>query len=642
MSASKLPVKVSVIVTYGDHERSLAECLDSILESELESEIILIGTGSRDRSSAIVNSYQSKYPNIVIAADRSPRITTARNLGIGMARGEYLLFLSGEDMLASGSLGKIYAAARRTRADMIRGKAISRSTSRPVGIVPRDIRNKVLTGIESFAYLVRTYTYVPLVCGYMYRKEWLDRYGLRFDEQCAEGEEYWTQSAFHAARTVVLTDTDLYYLARTDRGIGNLHRNGPSYVRDMLRAGDQLLGIADLYTFEADQRMYKSCIYLNALRVYLSAFRVMTALRTSSLFELPPHNMHTFQGAISDIVSEVAQVCRVYYGSASEYEREYLSWLNNPCDELISKMNGEELDRKKIILVYNGPAWQDYGDTLKNLPPDYVITLDRKYQDRAYAVVFYMPGLDEHIYEGLEKTEGQIWVRWNMEPESKFPWMLNEKLNDIFDIRMDYHAWADVVCPYYAGFKASVVDRRIDPGEKKNKICMLISSGVNQSKREEYIAELMQYTDIDSYGRLYNNSTMPGPDRGWESKIELYGQYKFVIAFENTVFEDYVTEKLYDPLIAGSVPIYLGAPNVNEYTPGENALVDAANFGSARELARHIKQCYEDESTYMKYHSWRDKPWNKEFVRKVAIQDESPFVRLCHLLDQEKQSPPRV
>lgn len=39
-------------------------------------------------------------------------------------------------------------------------------------------------------------------------------------------------------------------------------------------------------------------------------------------------------------------------------------------------------------------------------------------------------------------------------------------------------------------------------------------------------------------------------------------RYKFVIAYENSVCEDYITEKLWRPLILGVVPIYFGAPNV--------------------------------------------------------------------------------
>ena len=46
--------------------------------------------------------------------------------------------------------------------------------------------------------------------------------------------------------------------------------------------------------------------------------------------------------------------------------------------------------------------------------------------------------------------------------------------------------------------------------------------------------------------------------------MTLARQYLFTIAIENSLEYDYVTEKLWQPLAAGSVPIYLGAPNVDE------------------------------------------------------------------------------
>ena len=40
------------------------------------------------------------------------------------------------------------------------------------------------------------------------------------------------------------------------------------------------------------------------------------------------------------------------------------------------------------------------------------------------------------------------------------------------------------------------------------------------------------------------------------------GRYKFIIAYENGVCEDYITEKFWRPLLVGSVPIYYGSPTI--------------------------------------------------------------------------------
>lgn len=45
--------------------------------------------------------------------------------------------------------------------------------------------------------------------------------------------------------------------------------------------------------------------------------------------------------------------------------------------------------------------------------------------------------------------------------------------------------------------------------------------------------------------------------------LQLMAKYKFTIAFENAIGDDYITEKLWRPLMLGSVPIYLGSPSIH-------------------------------------------------------------------------------
>lgn len=88
------------------------------------------------------------------------------------------------------------------------------------------------------------------------------------------------------------------------------------------------------------------------------------------------------------------------------------------------------------------------------------------------------------------------------------------------------------------------------------------------NKREEYLRELMKYINIDSFGLCFNNKVKPKrqflivkewpkdikQQPWWEAKWELISRYKFVIAFENAITEDYVTEKLFHSFIVGTVP----------------------------------------------------------------------------------------
>lgn len=112
-------------------------------------------------------------------------------------------------------------------------------------------------------------------------------------------------------------------------------------------------------------------------------------------------------------------------------------------------------------------------------------------------------------------------------------------------------------------------------------------------------------------------------------------EYKFSIAFENAIENDYITEKIYDQLVAGSVPIYLGAPNVGSFLPGENCLINTNSYRSPKDLAYYLKKCLINDDEYLKYHEWRKYPFFRSFVEKEKIQNIHPFIRLCMVLDEK-------
>ena len=99
-----------------------------------------------------------------------------------------------------------------------------------------------------------------------------------------------------------------------------------------------------------------------------------------------------------------------------------------------------------------------------------------------------------------------------------------------------------------------------------------------------------------SWCPLYPNR----PYRGWRltpkvSKHELSTEYRFVVTYENfRGSHGYISEKIFDALQAGSVPVYLGEARIAEFVPRE-AFIDARNFHSRRELLRYLQSCPERE-----------------------------------------------
>lgn len=136
---------------------------------------------------------------------------------------------------------------------------------------------------------------------------------------------------------------------------------------------------------------------------------------------------------------------------------------------------------------------------------------------------------------------------------------------------------------------------------------------------------------IDSYGTFMRNRVLPD-DRGIPSKLAQIAHYRFTIAFENACGPDYVTEKFFEPLQAGSVPVYLGAPNIEDFAPGESCFINAADFPDPGRLAAYLKDLAADEAAYSAYFAWRQEPFRPSFNKLLNLESEPWLHRMCRAL----------
>lgn len=130
------------------------------------------------------------------------------------------------------------------------------------------------------------------------------------------------------------------------------------------------------------------------------------------------------------------------------------------------------------------------------------------------------------------------------------------------------------------------------------------SSCDNPSGRDDYVKRLMNHVKVDSYGYCLHNKDLPpylsAPDQMKHVDfLHLLAKYKFVLAIENAVCSDYVTEKLWKVLQVGSVPVYHGAPNVRDWLPNELSAVFIDDYTSPEELASHLKHLHVHHDEYI-------------------------------------------
>ncbi|HOE41542.1 MAG TPA: glycosyltransferase family 10 [Rhodoferax sp.] len=282
----------------------------------------------------------------------------------------------------------------------------------------------------------------------------------------------------------------------------------------------------------------------------------------------------------------------------------------------------------RCILFFD-TMWGSALDRPDGLPEHYQLTADRQCFGTADAVVFHIPQWRYGHGESMPgKPPGQIWVAWSMECEENYPLLRDAAFMRHFDFSMTYRLDSDFPVTYVSQSLDTALRAPGQVSPSQGLVAAFISSPYNRSGRQAYFQELARWLSIDSYGKFLRNRTLPA-DVGQASKLTTLAGYKFTLAFENACARDYVTEKFFDPLTVGSVPIYLGAPNIADFAPGEHCYIDVRDFADPRSLARHIEQLGADEAAYRHYLDWRQQPFRSGFQDLLAQAARHPFVRLC-------------
>ena len=143
-------VLISVIVPVYNVEAYLPRCVDSILAQTYENlEIILVDDGTRDASDKICDDYAARDPRIKVIHKKNGGLSSARNAGIDIARGEYLGFVDSDDWIEPEMYGHMLNLALKYDAPLVcagRYDFSSRRGVRTVGLCPE--KEEVITGME--------------------------------------------------------------------------------------------------------------------------------------------------------------------------------------------------------------------------------------------------------------------------------------------------------------------------------------------------------------------------------------------------------------------------------------------------------------------------------------------------------------
>jgi glycosyltransferase involved in cell wall biosynthesis len=200
---------ISFIITYYDLPvKMLCECIDSILQLSLprdEREIIVIDDGSKKSPADELAPYE-QY--IIYIRQTNQGLSEARNTGIRMARGQYLQFVDGDDLMIKAPYEHCIAIARKKQPDII---VFDFTTN---GFVPTEYHD---IGLLSGSEYMRHYNIRGTACCYLFQLTTLS--DLRFTSGIYNEDEEFTPLLLLRADTLCVTNAKAYYYRKRKNSI---------------------------------------------------------------------------------------------------------------------------------------------------------------------------------------------------------------------------------------------------------------------------------------------------------------------------------------------------------------------------------------------------------------------------------------
>ncbi len=252
----------SIIIPCCDVAPYVRECLDSVLNQPFQSWECLIGVEtSKDDTEKIVREYESKDSRFrVFTGPRSGSCSASRNTGTDMAKGEYVIFLDGDDTIAEDSLQRIAdKISARPGADLypcaivvhneLTGKNDEIRDNYPVDF------NDELTGVTATLMLERLWRNsfpCPMLQLTVFRREFLVEhdlkciYGLRMEDS-----EFSPRALYFAKRVIPIHEQFYLYRIR-ENSVMTLAKGAGYFYKDLAIRLNSLMAFHSTVSKEPD------------------------------------------------------------------------------------------------------------------------------------------------------------------------------------------------------------------------------------------------------------------------------------------------------------------------------------------------------------------------------------------------------
>ena len=272
-------MKVSIIVPVYNVEEYVTECLNSVMDLNIDYEIIVVNDGSKDNSLEEVNKFAESYKgDIKIINKENGGLSSARNAGIEKAKGDYLFFLDSDDYIDKHLFESFVSDVIKDGVDIgfadycyLRKGVQVPNTEAAYRQKIAQKQNDIVDGItygDRFFDKVRNFINVE-ACFLLIKKSLLSDNLIEFKQGIYHEDTLFTVTCLTVARKVKYYDYPFYIYRMRDDSI--MHTPNPNVTEKKFK--DK--GIIALELFEKKEELHIATKFLDTLIVDLYLVSIM-------------------------------------------------------------------------------------------------------------------------------------------------------------------------------------------------------------------------------------------------------------------------------------------------------------------------------------------------------------------------------
>ncbi len=261
-----MEIKISIIVPIFNTERFIVKCIRSILNQTLvDFELILVNDGSTDKSGEICDEFAKKDQRIRVIHKRNGGVSSARNVGLNIARGKYIGFVDSDDYVKKDMYEILYNAITLNVADIVVCDfwELDEVGGQRLNTIENIYKVQKLNNIESLnqMYLNKS-MYIRNVVPWnkLYKRNLFDN--IQYEIGNIYDDETVVHKLFYNSKKVIYTNLKLYYYVQ---------RSGSQMNSEFhIKRFDKIYALKDREEYFRKKQEYN--IHQKALKHYMEMF----------------------------------------------------------------------------------------------------------------------------------------------------------------------------------------------------------------------------------------------------------------------------------------------------------------------------------------------------------------------------------